>query len=280
MKWLKSFLSGFTMPLLSNASSAHTANNFSPHAQQALFLARREADRLNHNFVGTEHLLLGIVSLGQGVAVKVLLRLGLGLEGIKAEVEKHIGRGPDEKISSTIPYTPRVKNVLALAAKAARSLNHTYVGTEHILLGLLEEGDGVAARVLEHFDIHLERTRQEILKILDPNAASVSEAPVMEWTEVSTQQSSQAVDVTKRYDIYCHEQDRQVVYRNALLKGVKTLFKTREFDALAEFMEVEQADGRTVLVPRHSIIKLCEHGVNPTPDVVLDKPSKPETAQS
>jgi ATP-dependent Clp protease ATP-binding subunit ClpC len=150
-------------------------NNFTPRAQQVLALARKEADRFNHNFVGTEHLLLGLIKLGQGVAVNVLQKLGLDLETVRMEVEKQVGTGPDQKMIGNIPYTPRVKKVLALAAKEAKNLNHTYVGTEHILLGLLREGDGVAARVLKNLDVDIEQTRQEILKELDPNFASAED---------------------------------------------------------------------------------------------------------
>src|SRR5262249_7978242 len=149
--------------------SEEAMNNFTPRAQQVLALARKEADRFNHNFVGTEHLLLGLIKLGQGVAVNVLQKLGLDLETVRMEVEKQVGTGPDQKMIGNIPYTPRVKKVLALAAKEAKALNHTYVGTEHILLGLLREGDGVAARVLKNLDVDIEQTRQEILTQLDPN---------------------------------------------------------------------------------------------------------------
>ena len=158
-------------------------NNFTPRAQQVLALARKEADRFNHNFVGTEHLLLGLIKLGQGVAVNVLQKLGLDLETVRMEVEKQVGTGPDQKMIGSIPYTPRVKKVLALAGKEAKALNHTYVGTEHILLGLLREGDGVAARVLKNLDVDIEQTRQEILKELDPNFAAPEEAPPGEAPE-------------------------------------------------------------------------------------------------
>jgi ATP-dependent Clp protease ATP-binding subunit ClpC len=144
-------------------------NNFTPRAQQVLALARKEADRFNHNYVGTEHLLLGLIKLGQGVAVNVLQKMGLDLDTVRMEVEKQVGSGPDTKISGNIPYTPRVKKVLALAGKEAKALHHSYVGTEHILLGLLREGDGVAARVLKSLDVDLERARNEVLKELDPN---------------------------------------------------------------------------------------------------------------
>jgi ATP-dependent Clp protease ATP-binding subunit ClpC len=149
--------------------SDEAMSNFTPRAQQVLALARKEADRFNHNFLGTEHLLLGLIKLGQGVAVNVLQKMGLDLETVRMEVEKQVGTGPDQKMIGNIPYTPRVKKVLALASKEAKALNHTYVGTEHILLGLLREGDGVAAKVLKNLDVDIEQTRQEILKELDPN---------------------------------------------------------------------------------------------------------------
>ena len=144
-------------------------SNFTPRAQQVLALARKEADRFNHNFLGTEHLLLGLIKLGQGVAVNVLQKMGLDLETVRMEVEKRVGTGPDQKMIGNIPYTPRVKKVLDLAKREARNLNHTYIGTEHILLGLLREGDGVAAQILRSLDVDIEQTRQEILKELDPN---------------------------------------------------------------------------------------------------------------
>ncbi len=144
-------------------------SNFTPRAQQVLALARKEADRFNHNYVGTEHLLLGLIKLGQGVAVNVLQKMGLDLETVRMEVEKQVGSGPETKMVGNIPYTPRVKKVLALAGKEAKNLNHSYVGTEHILLGLLREGDGVAARVLKNLEVDIERTRNEILKELDPS---------------------------------------------------------------------------------------------------------------
>lgn len=150
-------------------------NNFTPRAQQVLALARKEADRFHHNYVGTEHLLLGLINLGQGVAVNVLQKMGLDLQTVRTAVEKQVGTGPESKPSGNIPYTPRVKKVLALAGKEAKALNHSYVGTEHILLGLLREGEGVAARVLKSLDVDIERCRNEILSELDPNFSSESE---------------------------------------------------------------------------------------------------------
>jgi ATP-dependent Clp protease ATP-binding subunit ClpA len=159
-------------------SREEAVNNFTPRAKQVLALARREADRMNHNFVGTEHLLLGLIKLGQGVGVTVLRQLGLDLETARKEVEKQVGKGPDHEMIGNNPYTPRVKKVLALAVREAKNLNHTYIGTEHILLGLLREGDGVAARVLKNLEVNIEQTRREILKELDPNFEGASGKPV------------------------------------------------------------------------------------------------------
>jgi len=172
--------------------SDEAMSNFTPRAQQVLALARKEADRFNHNFVGTEHLLLGLIKLGQGVAVNVLQKMGLDLETVRLEVEKQVGTGPDQKMIGNIPYTPRVKKVLDLAKREAKNLNHTYIGTEHILLGLLREGDGVAARILRSLDVDIEQTRQEVLKELDPNftgqeePGEPSEKPAEKKGEVKT----------------------------------------------------------------------------------------------
>src|SRR5476651_978029 len=162
--------------------SQEPMNNFTPRAQQVLALARKEADRFHHNYVGTEHILLGLIKLGQGVAVSVLQKMGLDLETVRAAVEKQVGTGQEAKAQGSIPYTPRVKKVLALAGKEAKALNHSYVGTEHILLGLLREGEGVAARVLKSLDVDIERTRNEILRELDPQfsggeAGNIEETP-------------------------------------------------------------------------------------------------------
>jgi ATP-dependent Clp protease ATP-binding subunit ClpC len=167
MNWLKSFWEGLNTPMPHGVSDID-GTNFTPRAQQVLALARREATRFNHNFVGTEHLLLGMVALGQGTGVTVLRNAGIDLESLRQEVEKQVGTGPDQKMFGPIPCTPRVRRVFKLAAKEAVALGHSYLGTEHILLGLLLEGDGVAARVLRNLDVETEKVRREILKELAP----------------------------------------------------------------------------------------------------------------
>lgn len=145
-------------------------NNFTPRAQEVLTLARKEAEELHHHYIGTEHLLLGLIQLGQGVAVNVLQKMGLNLEAVRQEVKKQVGEeGADAKPTGNIPYTPRVKKVIALAGKEAKALQHSYVGTEHLLLGLLREGEGIASQVLQQLDVDIEQTRNEILKELDPH---------------------------------------------------------------------------------------------------------------
>src|SRR5258707_5685495 len=147
-------------------------NNFTPRARQLLALARKDAERFNDTYVGTEHLLLGLIKLGEGVAVNVLQKMGLDLERVRMEVEKHVGPHPATNMVGDIPSTPRVKKVLALAGKEAKALNHSFVGTEHILLGLLREGEGLAARVLKSLEDDPARKRSEILKELHNNFIS------------------------------------------------------------------------------------------------------------
>jgi len=143
--------------------------NFTPRAQRVLHLAKKEAEQFNHNYVGTEHILLGLVALGSGVAVTALQSMGIDLEGLRIEVEKAVGSGGDTKVVGNIPFTPRAKKVLALATSESRSLSHSYIGTEHILLGLLREGEGIAARVLENMGVDCEEAREEIMAMLDPD---------------------------------------------------------------------------------------------------------------
>jgi ATP-dependent Clp protease ATP-binding subunit ClpC len=143
--------------------------NFTPRAQRMIQLARREAANFNHPYVGTEHLLLGMIALGEGVAVDVLRSLEISLDSVRLEVEKLVGQGPETVTVGNVPFTPRAKKVLQLAVAEAHALNHTYVGTEHLLLGLVREGEGVAARVLMNLNIDLADLRLEIMQQLDPS---------------------------------------------------------------------------------------------------------------
>lgn len=243
-------------------------NNFTPRALQVIALARKEADRLGHNFLGTEHLLLGLTKLGQGVSLNVLAKMGVNLETVRAEVEKQVGTGPGHKMIGNLPFTPRTKKVLDLARKEAKALNHTYVGTEHFLLGLLREGDGVAARILRSLGVDLEKTRKGILKELDPNfepatggqtARSEVRTPTSEFRTAPP--PGESVDTSKRYDVHCTDRSQGVtIYRNVRFKGIKHLFPRSPYDTLSGYVELEQENGQIVFVSRSSIIRFTEAG--------------------
>jgi len=143
---------------------------FTERAQKVLALSQEEAIRIGHSNIGTEHILLGLVREGEGIAAKALLALGLSPEKVQQEVETLIGRG--QGVAQTVHYTPRAKKVIELSMDEARKLGHSYVGTEHILLGLIREGEGVAARVLNNLGVSLNKARQQVLQLLGSNESS------------------------------------------------------------------------------------------------------------
>ncbi|MGZ6790576.1 MAG: Clp protease N-terminal domain-containing protein, partial [Mycobacteriaceae bacterium] len=138
---------------------------FTDRARRVVVLAQEEARMLNHNYIGTEHILLGLIHEGEGVAAKSLESLGISLEGVRSQVEEIIGQG-QQAPSGHIPFTPRAKKVLELSLREALQLGHNYIGTEHLLLGLIREGEGVAAQVLVKLGADLNRVRQEVHKEL------------------------------------------------------------------------------------------------------------------
>jgi hypothetical protein len=165
VKWawlrkLKGIMAGAFVPVPST---------FTPGARWTLELARQEAPRFNHGFVGTEHVLLGLLALEDGVVPNVLRNLGVNRENLKLQIENWVSTFPPSKMPGRLPYTPRVKKSLRLAAKEAKVSRHPCVGAEHIFLGLLLEGDGVAGRVLRDFGLSPETTRQEIMKEVGRN---------------------------------------------------------------------------------------------------------------
>src|SRR4051812_21368099 len=136
---------------------------FTDRARKVMQLANQEAQRFNHEYIGTEHILLGLVKEGSGVAANVLKNLDIDLRKIRLEVEKIVQSGPDMVIISRIPQTPRAKKVIEYAIEAANSLHHNYVGTEHLLLGLLREEEGVACQVLSNLGVRQELVREEVM---------------------------------------------------------------------------------------------------------------------
>ena len=140
-------------------------DRFTERARKVLTLAQEEAQRFNHNYISTEHLLLGLVAEGDGIAAKVLSNLGIELTKVRSSVEFIIGRGERQPMGE-IGLTPRAKKVIELARDEARRLGHHYIGTEHLLLGLIREGEGIAAGVLESLGVNLERGRSEVMNVL------------------------------------------------------------------------------------------------------------------
>lgn len=141
-------------------------NRFTERARKVIVYAKEEARRFNHDYIGTEHLLLGLVREGEGVAAAVLQKLGLDLETIRLEVEKLVQPGPQTQVLGDIPFTPRSKKALELSAEEARALGHNYIGTEHLLLGLVKEGEGMAYRVLLNLGLDLGKLRNEVMELL------------------------------------------------------------------------------------------------------------------
>ncbi|MBQ4337322.1 MAG: ATP-dependent Clp protease ATP-binding subunit [Lentisphaeria bacterium] len=151
------------------ANDKNFGGNLTPRARQVFELARKEADRFNHDYLGTEHLLLGILALGEGVAVEALKSLGVQMDALRLEVEKTVGTGGPTKTEGPLPLTPRLKKIIVLAATEARSMNYNFIGTEHLLLAILREGGSAAARVLANMKIDPEKLRRQIVQALDPS---------------------------------------------------------------------------------------------------------------
>ncbi len=163
---LKRILVGFLVPFPS-------VSTFSPSARRTLELARAEAPRLHHNFVGTEHILLGLLALENGVVSNVLKRIGVDREDLRKQVQEWVSIFPSTKTKDLLPYTPRVKKALRIAAQEARACKHACVSAEHIFMGLILEGDGVAGRVLKNLGVNIQTARQEILTELSRNQSDV-----------------------------------------------------------------------------------------------------------
>ena len=145
-------------------------DKFTDRARKVLTLAQDEAQRFNHNYIGTEHLLLGLVREGEGVAARVLENMNVELAKVRTAVEFIIGRG-DRPVVGEVGLTPRAKRVIELAIDEARRLGHNYIGTEHLLLGLVREGEGIAAGVLEILGVNLDKVRHEVIRVLSQSSS-------------------------------------------------------------------------------------------------------------
>ncbi len=178
---------------------------FTDRARRVVVLAQEEARMLNHNYIGTEHILLGLIHEGEGVAAKALESLGISLEAVRQQVEEIIGAG-QQAPSGHIPFTPRAKNVLELSLREALQLGHNYIGTEHILLGLIREGDGVAAQVLVKLGADLNRVRRQVIQLLPWPAEGNRRSAVSTEVPVSAGESWSATGKSGS-----HERDRIVL---------------------------------------------------------------------
>ncbi len=156
---------------------------FTERSRQVIVLAQEEARALKHGFIGTEHLLLGLLRDDDAMAARALVGLGISADGVRAAVVRLVGTGEEES-PGIIPFTPRAKNVCELALREALSLGHNYIGTEHILLGLVRENEGVAARILLDFDADSEKVRNSVIRSLHPRGPTVDEGA--RWAEYVT----------------------------------------------------------------------------------------------
>lgn len=167
-------------------------NRFTERARKVILLAKEEAKRFNHDYIGTEHILLGLVREGEGVAAAVLASFGLSPDKIRLEVEKLVQPGPATVVSGDLPFTPKAKKVIELAIDEARTLGHNYIGTEHLLLGLIREGEGVASQVLMNSGLELEKVREEVMNLLG------SDVPGYEAGQKVSQAKTPALDAFGR----------------------------------------------------------------------------------
>jgi prophage maintenance system killer protein len=194
---------------------------FTDRARRAVQLAQEQARLLNHNYVGTEHLLLGLLSEGEGVAAKALASLGISLEAVRAQVEELIGHGPSAP-AGHIPFTPRAKKALALSLREALQLGHNYIGTEHLLLGLAREGEGVAAELLIGFGAGHARLRDQVLQVLTGEGERAGA-----WTRL--------VRMTVPADL--HDYDEQIAQ---VRREKETAIDARDFGAAAALRDQEK----------------------------------------
>src|SRR5438105_779830 len=187
---------------------------FTDRARKVMQLANQEAQRFNHEYIGTEHILLGLVKEGSGVAANVLKNLDIDLRKIRLEVEKIVQSGPDMVTMGKLPQTPRAKKVLEYSIEEARNLNHNYVGTEHLLLGLLREQEAVAAQVLMYLGLKLEDVREEVINLLGHNRrdplAAVRDLPEPELQDLPSEVKQPLAELEAQIDQFDLEKEEAV----------------------------------------------------------------------
>ncbi|HIT74621.1 MAG TPA: NDP-hexose 4-ketoreductase, partial [Candidatus Avipropionibacterium avicola] len=201
---------------------------FTDRARRVVVLAQEEARLLNHNYIGTEHILLGLIHEGEGVAAKALESMGISLEAVREKVEEIIGQG-QQSPQGHIPFTPRAKRVLELSLREALQLNHSYIGTEHILLGLIREGEGVAAQVLVKLGADLNRVRNQVLQLLSGFQGGKEAATAGAPEQASAPSSSMILDQFGRNLTQAAKENRldPVIGRETEIERVMTVLSRR-----------------------------------------------------
>jgi ATP-dependent Clp protease ATP-binding subunit ClpA len=252
---------------------------FTDRARRVVVLGQEEARLLNHDYIGTEHLLLGLIHEGEGVAALALESLGMRLEAVRAQVQEIIGRGESEAASSgQIPFTPRAKKVLELSLRESQQLGHNYIGTEHILLGLIREGQGVAAQVLVKLGADFSRVRQQVIQLLSGSAGGsevAAETRLMQMTvpEDLREAEEQLVEVRRHKvaAIEAQDFDRAAALRDQELRLLERLAEREgEWRAGVDVAEVVQENRRLYgeVQRLHAEVQhlrelLRQHGIEP-----------------
>jgi hypothetical protein len=262
-------------------------DRFTPRVRRTFTLALEQAERRNDPCVETEHVLLGLVLMGQGIAASVLFRIGVNAETVAANFDPTHAAKPASASAEVPRFGALVKEVLALAAEEARALEHTYIGTEHILLGLLRQPHGGAGRIFKELYVDPEALRKQVMlafevknvetkvgeardKILEQFGSRHTETfakktstepnPLPVLAPPNT--ASEPVDLTQRYDVYCVERNEiMIVHRNVRFRSARSLIPQSDADPTSDFVELEQADGQTVFVAKSTITRFCAPGV-------------------
>jgi len=177
MNWFKELRKALTPLPREEREFNERCNKLTPRAYRALRFAQHEPARLRHDSVGSEHILLGLIRLGSGVAANVLEKANCDLKAVRSFIEKQIGQGTEQKAAESIALNQDAKRIIEVASQEARAMDHRYIGTEHLLLGVLREGDGVVGNVLKGLGVNLETTRDQILKELEPCFKDEADTP-------------------------------------------------------------------------------------------------------
>jgi ClpA/ClpB-like protein/UvrB/UvrC motif-containing protein len=260
---------------------------FTDRARKVVVLAQEEARRLKHNYIGTEHILLGLIREGEGVAAVTLKSLGISLDPVRQQVEEIIGRG-QEKPQGHIPFTPRAKKVLELSLRESKQLGHNYIGTEHILLGLIREGDGVAAQVLVRLGADQNRVRRQVIQLLHGRTAEEPRPGAEAGLETAEQQLTaieqagigpdtsdldeqiEAVRIEKEAAIDAQDFERAVLLRHRETQLRKAKAARQEQRAAGHLAKPDLAEQSRQLAAEVERLRalLRQHGIDPE-----DKPA-------